>query len=318
MFLLDTLNARIKVFSYGEIEIGYQPPLIKLCHLQNNHLNMSAREMWSFSYHFPLFVGDLVPEDNLVWIFAIKMIQMIDLQLQSQFNIQKIIHLRSLISSLNQMYTDIFKDSLKPKHHFLVHYPTVIQNSGPVRYLSCFRFESMHRSLKLYTNNTTSRINIVWSIGVKLQFKNAYRTIQKKGFENTLNVSHLTKLYLKDEPYYKFLKPEMLPTSLTGEVYVSKEIEIKGTLYKRNFILITSNDCLKVYRLDLVFIDQNNGIFFLCYEYESIFFDEHLHGYTVGPELHIPIILNSKNIYSPPIHLHLTPNGKNVIRLKYF
>jgi len=48
------------------------------------------------------------------------------------------------------MYTHFFNDTLKPKHHFLIHYPSIIEQSGPPRNYWCFRFEGKHKELKIY------------------------------------------------------------------------------------------------------------------------------------------------------------------------
>lgn len=76
--------------------------------------------------------------------------------------------LRKTIQEHHEMYTTIFEIPLKPKHHFLTHYPNVIKHSGPPRYYACFRFESKHREIKAYTSSMNSRRNVVLSIGMKM------------------------------------------------------------------------------------------------------------------------------------------------------
>lgn len=41
--------------------------------------------------------------------------------------------LEDLIASHNQKYTQSFNDNIKPKFHLLLHYPRIIQPSGPPR-----------------------------------------------------------------------------------------------------------------------------------------------------------------------------------------
>jgi len=101
---------------------------------------MSAREVMTFIHYFPLMVGDLVPENDEVWSFFLILLQINDQLLSYTFNTNSIKYLKQLISTHNKQYTILFNDTLKPKHHFLIHYPTIIENSGPPRNYWCFWF----------------------------------------------------------------------------------------------------------------------------------------------------------------------------------
>lgn len=130
-FTLDVLNARKQSFNLGETEIGNQSPIITEAHLKGSHLKMSAREMWSFVHHFPLMVGDLVlNHDDDIWKFFLTFLKMFDIILMSTFNEESIKQLERLVREHNKMYVTLFNDTLKPKHHFLNHYPRIIKTSG--------------------------------------------------------------------------------------------------------------------------------------------------------------------------------------------
>lgn len=83
------------------------------------------------------------------------------------FTENAIVSLQHLIKEHNENYVILFNDSLKPKHHLLVHYPSIIRQSGPPRHFWCFRFEAKHRELKTYARVTSSRKNITLSISKK-------------------------------------------------------------------------------------------------------------------------------------------------------
>lgn len=102
-------------------------------------------------------VGDLIPEDYEVWNLFLTLLKIIDIILSHKITENEILHLKQLIMHHNSMYTTLFNDNLKPKHHFLIHYPTIIQYSGPPRHYWCFRFESKHKEVKMYAHTTCSR-----------------------------------------------------------------------------------------------------------------------------------------------------------------
>jgi len=69
-------------------------------------------------------------------------------------------YLKYLISEHHDMYLSLF-NSLKPKHHFLLHYPNIILKTGPLIYLSCMRFEAKHKERNIKNaNNVQSRKNL--------------------------------------------------------------------------------------------------------------------------------------------------------------
>lgn len=76
-----------------------------------------------------------------------------------------------MISLHNLKYVTLFNDNLKPKHYFLVHYPTIIKNSSPSRHYECFRFEGKHKKLKIYVRSITFRKSITLTLAQKFPFK---------------------------------------------------------------------------------------------------------------------------------------------------
>lgn len=137
---------------------------------------MSAKETMKFVHFLPLVIGDLIPENDEVWA----LLQIIDILLSYTFTDNAISHLKLLITQHNSMYITLFNDTLKPKHHILVHYPTIIKNSGAPRHYWCFRYEAKHKELKMYARVTTSRNNITLKLAKKFQFKFAQNLMESE------------------------------------------------------------------------------------------------------------------------------------------
>lgn len=167
IFALATLNKRKVNFNYGYIEVGNISPKITELDLNKNHLKMSAREMMTFVHFFSLMVGNLIPEDCEAWNFFLTLLKIINKLLSNTITQNTIIYLKQLIKHHNNMYTILFNDNLKPKHHFLIHYLTIIQYSGSPRHYWCFRFEGKHKEIKTYVRSTCSRQNITLTLAKK-------------------------------------------------------------------------------------------------------------------------------------------------------
>jgi hypothetical protein len=191
IFSLELLNYRKQNFNYGPIEVGNMSPIIKLAHIKKFHLKMSATEMMTFVFYFSLMVGDLIPEDDTIWLFFLNFIEIIEILLSSQLSNESIFNLQRLIEKHNSEYVSLFKDTLKPKHHLLVHYPTIIKNSGPPKHFWCFRFEAKHKEMKSYAHSITSRKNIPLTLAKKFQYKYANQILNSTSSKINTNKIHI-------------------------------------------------------------------------------------------------------------------------------
>jgi len=147
-FSLETFNNRKITFNYGPIENGNISPPVTLLNLQKYHLKMSAREVMTFVHYFPIMIEDLIPENDEVWKFVLILIKIVDLLLSFTFTESSINYLEQLIKDHNSLYCILFNETLKSKHHFLIHYPNIIRESGPPRHDWRFRLRENIRKLK--------------------------------------------------------------------------------------------------------------------------------------------------------------------------
>src|SRR5262249_20276361 len=92
------------------------------------------------------------------------------------------------IISHHEMYIRLFNDYLKPKFHFMIHYPTIIRRMGPLKNLSSIRYEGFHKISKTYASIVTSRKNITLTLAIKLQLHCCYRFLSKKGLNDIIEI----------------------------------------------------------------------------------------------------------------------------------
>lgn len=310
-FSLETLNLRKNNFNYGPIEIGNVSPSININHLNNHHLKMSAREMMTFVHFFSLMVGDLVPENDEVWAFFLNLTQIIDALLSHSVCETNLIFLRNLIKNHNEQYINLFHDSLKPKHHLLTHYRTIIKQSGPARHYWCFRFEAKHKELKLYAHATTSRRNITLALAKKMQVKFAYHLICPKPKNVIVNKTHEVR---------NNKQLELIRTLVLNQQFKCyTQIDYKGTLYKTDFYVTKVTDKLHLYKILQIIIFDSEEYMLAVQDIKLNYFHSHFDAYVVDENL---TVLNNICVYKiedfsgPPINTVRLVNGQIMIRLK--
>ena len=140
---------------------------------------MTSSEMRCFTHYFTLIVGRYVPIEDRVWTYCKSLITLVDLCLKRSFSIEETHELQESVNYHHTLYINLFKKDLKPKHHFIVHYPSIIRTSGPIDKMMCFRYEVRHRGFKQYSHVVVKKKSLLHARN-KSQFTILLRLNQQK------------------------------------------------------------------------------------------------------------------------------------------
>ena len=130
VFDLITLNRLIRQFPF--FEISNKPPVISLSHLDKGELAFSAAECKNLVLYFGLIVGDRINEDCEVWLYYRTLREIVDIVLMKSVTVDHSKYLAELIHQHHTLYKSLFRKHLRPKFHFLTHYPSYLLQSGPI------------------------------------------------------------------------------------------------------------------------------------------------------------------------------------------
>lgn len=311
-FSLQKLNQRKQNFNYG-LDVGDLSPEILESDIKKFKFKMSASEMKCFIHYLPLMIGDLVSMNDKVWHFLINLVQLVDILLLPSFNQNTLLTLSNIISNHLNSYVKLFKDTLKPKHHLLLHYVTCIENSGPPKYYWCFGFEHQNKITKDYAKATNSRIDICLSMAKKSQLKFAHylQDHSKEKFitndSYSINSSHLADLCQK--------------LNVSSEnIYCFSRIEYKGKQYKESQYLMIKKKNLELFQIsEFFYIKCEKRMIVLV---NQIFVDNFNYHYQAY-EIKNPKNFIQKNLFLDFIEFNDTPvnltnfQGLFFIRVKH-
>ena len=94
-------------------------------------------------------IGDLVPEDNEHLELTLLLLECMDFIFSPETTIEETSFLKQLINNHHNFFLRMYPDrNLKPKHHFMTHYPQQIRLIGPLVNFWTMRFEAKHRFFK--------------------------------------------------------------------------------------------------------------------------------------------------------------------------
>lgn len=241
-------------------------------------VRMTAAEMKAFCYNFTLILGPFILDSNdSVWTFCKTLVEISDLLNLTAFSEVNLPALESKIKLHHQLYQQLFHDSLKPKHHFLVHYPEIIKKCGPVGGMSCFRNEAKHQKFKEYAHVTKSRKNIAYTLSIKscLQFSH---NLYFKTFFSSDEENHFTSHTLKSRPYMKNIKGEC-PFDENETVQFANTINREGMECKTGQFM-TSTDYVEIRLLEIEeFVKHRDTMYVICRDWRIGQFSDHLLAY---------------------------------------
>lgn len=324
---LAKLNELKDDLLYGELEAGNKSPWIILERLKKKKLLMSASEMQCFANHFGLIVGDFIPKDDPAWKFYLQILKFLDLIYLPSFSKSDLKTLSQAIATMNDMYKTQFNQTLKPKHHIITHYPTLINRYGPLYYISTIRFEAKHKVMKNYTKNTSCRINLSLSLARKIQYNFASRVLSRNGLYDNICFGSSKYFTFDHSDILQRLKTSQEVQSLLKlNLKEASNVTINGIKFSTKLhITQRNNNYLKLFQiLNIVYVSEIiSEIFFICQQYENVFFNENYWCYeltNLQTENELKLISATdalkERIY--PVSLHVMNGGIHRFRTKHF
>ena len=105
--------------------------------------------MMALSKHFSILIGDKVPEDDQHWYCFLVMLKICSIAFAPLATYDTIAYLGILIQEYLTLFQTLYPaTTLKPRHHYMIHYPSQIRMFGPLIYSWTMRQESKLSLLK--------------------------------------------------------------------------------------------------------------------------------------------------------------------------
>ncbi len=218
-FTLDHLNQRLQAYAFDSNDMRSKPPTFTN-KLSKEKISLSSSETACLIQNISLMIGDFVPKNDKFWPCITMLRNIMNVTFSTQFQVEVPDFLQTLITEYLTKLTELGL-SLRPKHHYMLHYSRIMRLMGPLGKLSSMRYESKHRINKIIANATTSRLNICKTIAIKNQLKFCQRLLNNDGnsdiFEcGPIDSESLQKVYGRIEKvclvkYIKFLGHEIKP-----------------------------------------------------------------------------------------------------------
>jgi hypothetical protein len=287
LFDLDLLNSRITSFDYSATDSKNKPSPISNNRLQqpDGASGQTASQMWCLVRNLPLLIGDKVPEGHPFFELLLLLMECMDFIFCPEITTEETYFVKHLIKEHHEYFLEIFPDrTLKPKHHFMTHYPHQMRLLGPLIHFWTIRFEAKHRFFKRLGHIVCNFRNILKTLSFRQQMFLCY---------NIMSGRDLAEIDLEVGPGSQEMVESLdgadlivraLGVHMFDMVYVAKWCVLHGIKYSKNLLVITgkSDDMLPVFQQILyVIVCENNGVHLLTQGWKTIEYHRHTHSYAI-------------------------------------
>lgn len=155
---LSDIQQRVRDFaSYGPTYQYNKPSLLSV---DKDNLNQNATQLYCLMVHLPFIFFDIKEKLMPFWEPVESLFKCMQIIYSPVITEREIKLLEKHIQQHLKAVIEIFKCTLIPKHHFLLHYPECIRKMGPLIHLWTMRLESKHKVLTEIGRKKMNFINL--------------------------------------------------------------------------------------------------------------------------------------------------------------
>lgn len=286
----DTLNNCIKTFPYKFSDKVNRPQTIPKASFEKGTFGGNGHENWTLLRLLPFIIGSKIPELEPAWEILMDLKEIVDIVVSNKLSQETLCYLSCKLLDHRKLLTSTFPDfRLRPKHHFIDHYPHLIQCYGPLVELWTMRFEAKHSFFKRVIHDTHNWKNVLLTLSSKHQQMIAYHLDNQSLFKQKLYIEKVkvVKVSELDKPLQCEIQKKY---PHLGSVSLSKSIHLHGTQYVQDMIL-AAGQCsgLPEFHKIVTILIHADKVTFFCKRLSS-WYTEHFRSYELV-ESHIAEIV---------------------------
>uniref|UniRef100_A0A3P8S3X7 Uncharacterized protein n=1 Tax=Amphiprion percula TaxID=161767 RepID=A0A3P8S3X7_AMPPE len=159
---------------------------------------------------------------------------------------------------------------MKPKHHFISHYPELVLHFGPLIRLWTLRFESKHAYFKQCARKLHNFKNLSSTLAERHQLLQAFLSAGNF-FPPAVVVEKGTEFYLED--YNNNIRESVAHHTFEPEnTLIAREVIVKGTKYKKNMFIMIDNgeEGLTLGKIKVILIHRDSAVYFITEKHLAV------------------------------------------------
>jgi len=246
---LEKVNKSIHLL-WGKITVDKTHKPAEITRLQEPGYSivpsMKAVQYWALLKYLPLAVGSDVPSDNKHWQFLLHLSMLTDLIFSPRFTHGMVLFMKEVIAEHLSLFVDLYSSEqirLRPKHHLMVHFPSIVLKSGPLIGMSCMRYELKNSFFKRSAHIVCNFTNICRTLAYRHQQHALHCLLSGSHIRNVVSVAAHTLVMANSVPFCDVLvcRFGIAPTDIIG---VADKMSVASVQYSKGHFLILCRDDL--------------------------------------------------------------------------
>lgn len=278
---LETLNQAIKEFPYSFSDKTDKPQPVPKTFASKKTFGGNGHENLCLIRLLPLMIGHLVPEGDETWEVLMVLKDVLELVVSLRFTDESLFYLESKISEHRELLLNAFPACrLRPKHHYIEHYPRLTKVFGPLIDMWTMRFEGKHKFFKTVIHETQNFKNVPLTLARRHQKMMAYHLDCASFFKPALQANKVKSIMISSLPgnIQDILHQRC---GLQNTVLSAVSVNIDGMNYAADMVVsVGSCGGLPEFRQIKQVLVINADIVFLCKSMIA-WYHEHLRAYEL-------------------------------------
>lgn len=315
---LESLNQAIKQFPYKFSDKVDQPQIIPGTFASKGTIGGNAHENWALIRLLPLMVGFDIPENDQTWEIVLLLKDILEMTLAFKFTEDSLDFLDAKISEHRHLLVTVFPHfKLRPKHHFIEHYPQLIRMHGPLRDMWTMRFEGKHKVFKQVIRDTKNFKNVPQTLAVRHQRLLAYYIDSPSFLKPPIQTEKVMGTLMSTFPQniQEFLRQKY---AVQNTVLAASSVSIDGIKYNPDMV-VSVGTCsgLPDFRQIFKILVINSDVLFVCKEL-TCWYIEHLRSFELCSHVLSLSITKPSDLNDPfPLPAY-TLRGRTYVTLKHY
>lgn len=317
-FTLEQLNDKLQKIRF-EYEFRYEK--VPLLSKKAERLSGSATENLRLLIILPFATLDFV-DDDPCW----KLIKLLNdisaLILSVKLSLNQLAYLKYLIEEYMELRVQMFpNDKLRPKHHYLTHYPYLIRKFGPLKHLWTLRYESKHRYFKSVLKHSPNFKNVLRTLSERHQLLQAMHATQGTLFLSKVIADEAVVCTAREceESFYNYISQFC---TFEGKKFVATNVSFRGTIYKTGMMVCSDkidDDLYVMCKVKFIIINSTYDNLYFYGSKIKLKFNDELHLFeSVAAACNTDnfgVHYNSLLTYEPALHF-VTPQHRALFLFK--
>ncbi|KAK0142283.1 hypothetical protein N1851_020018 [Merluccius polli] len=278
-FTLEELNRAILSFPFQHSDKVDRSHPIPPNVVTRGTIGGNGHENHTLLRLLPVLIGSRVPEGDTFWEVLMNLKDIVELAMSHAFTDDIIQYMSCKISDHRQLLQEVLPSlRLRPKHHYIEHYPHLIKCFGPLVHLWTMRFEGKHKVFKIIIRHTHNYKNVLKTLAERNQNMMAFNLSSPRFFKPPVQTLKVESVYVESLP----TDTHALISSITdsSSLYGTKQVTIEGTTFVAGMFVCTgAHAALPQFKeIRNILLIRNDS--FLLKDFET-WYIEHLRSYEL-------------------------------------